>query len=1171
MRLKPVPAEAGFTLVELLMGVVVFLIAAVVLGNHITTNYNATNSQRDKVFAYAKAQAILSEIHALVDRGDVEAAVDLDILDDGITPRPQLTVTTDSSGNLLTPDHAISGNTWRDGAWVWSRRLSVRPFAGLDNRNVRYVTVRILKRDANGSENELASLSSVVNSVSTAFPATQVFDVYLLAAENVPGWWVFMESIVPFVESAITDLENRNPGLSVRTHWITKLGFGRDSVYRPFVNDELDSYATVNHVYYYPGTMPAGSASTAYYVADIMKGRLLVDTTELNGWDGTTNPYPYALADYYNHCTRWPEASDLNERRVTEATTREEAIRLAQLQGTPVPPRLGDMSKEPTLQVLLEGMISDPDAYRHALLVNLHGELLPVPPLRNYSDAAKCPEALPGLRCVSHPEELRTASPPSSTEQTSVRIRVYAYKTDPDDPTIPDIVPFERSIVLHVLDVNLTDGFGRLAPGVKLESVPGGINIWGNKDYYPPAPAPSYYDVYPTNAMCYAAFFWDPGPGMRKSTRIYLLNTPTTCRVVNDKGLYSNRRSRLYGLEYNPSPMSATAPFGRNLATPGDGPKNTARWILTIPGSVWDEQRFCDTSTPPHFYDPRDVGEDVMLTVHTQFWNLSNYNAALLSGLSPSGTIGLWFEPGNLSRTYSWWAPTRDVVPWTERCQFIGDPRHNPYRDLLHGDPDFGDGYNWFHESLNRLGEDARADFPGLTNCWDRWNVGPNFDVPRFMELFRNAIVRSGAIYTTLSGYSYYYVGCGNEIGYDSSNGYPNSIPVNRKPWGGADTQTGYVNNITGERCLVRDGDVDYWWGMPWLGELCPDDAYLTSWIASDLSGRLRGNLPAGTARDQFFRQSMRTVHDGQPRFRGFGSEMLSAHHRTAEKGCVSFFNNGTSSNHFNHHFSNGNGSLVGPGIELATNYGFPIPSTAYINRPFSLNTSGNVPPEFALDPYASRRFSAALLRQFYNHPSGYTGSGLVQLVDPTGTDAAWLVVNGLGQTTETGSDFLGKYCLLSMYQSFFELGDGSLRYRIEQPPRVEIVSPTEITELRNPTSIDIQIQLEWLRWDRLPYTTSTPANFAEDEEKIDYVVLYSPDNGVSWRNLRDDSIAFVGEKPADPQLLFRDSGVGAEVVRWSVPAARFPEGGYLLRVEAYREDMALHYSVHQVRVFIQR
>ena len=117
MRKRVHSTEAGFSLAELMMGIVIFVVSVIVLGSHVTSNYNATQSQRDLVFAYTKAQAILSEIHSFVDRGEIEAAVDLDVLDDGITNRPVLTVSSDSVGNPLTADHPLSGpeRVWRSG------------------------------------------------------------------------------------------------------------------------------------------------------------------------------------------------------------------------------------------------------------------------------------------------------------------------------------------------------------------------------------------------------------------------------------------------------------------------------------------------------------------------------------------------------------------------------------------------------------------------------------------------------------------------------------------------------------------------------------------------------------------------------------------------------------------------------------------------------------------------------------------------------------------------------------------------------------------------------------------------------------------------------------------------------------------------------------------------
>ena len=111
----------------------------------------------------------------------------------------------------------------------------------------------------------------------------------------------------------------------------------------------------------------------------------------------------------------------------------------------------------------------------------------------------------------------------------------------------------------------------------------------------------------------------------------------------------------------------------------------------------------------------------------------------------------------NLSTTYAWWSDSREDVPFTERSQFQGDPRHLPYKDCFRGGDDFPDSYNWYHDSLDNNGDDATADFTSidggrLRNAWDSamW-----CDVPRYFELLRNGLVESACVYTSMTGFSY--------------------------------------------------------------------------------------------------------------------------------------------------------------------------------------------------------------------------------------------------------------------------------------------------------------------------------------------------------------------------------------------------------------------------------
>lgn len=1141
--------QAGFTFAELSLALLVLVVVASVMVSHLTVNLQSTVGERDRLFAFGKAQAILAEIQSHVELGENGGGDALDAFDDGVVQRPTLTIATDENGQLVPADHPLSGNFRRGEDWVWTRRITVQPFPGLDNRNVRYVTVRVFQLDGAGRRRETADVSAVVNAAGAAFPTTQVFDLYLIAIENIPGWWVFMDSIRPFVESTITDLETRNPGLEVRTHWITTASYGRNQVYRPHVNNALDSLAPIPQVYHYPGRMPAGSASTFYYVPSNIRGRIAIDGIETNGWDQRRNPHPYALCDWFNHSMRHPEELALWQQRVRAVELREAEIAAARAAGNTPPAPLYDMSKEPTLRLLLDDLYTHPERYRNALVINLHGELLPMPAIRNYSDAARDPVAFRDGRVVTHPEQLRTRRDPGGAGSENPAFRVYAFGKPDNDPAA--IMPMP--IALEVVGLDLTDpstGAPDVLSTVRLTNLRGGVPVDGDPGYAGFAPAKvAGTGSLRNNEMFYAAeFVPDGGAGF---TRILLFNTPCVAPAVLGRGLLTNERARPYGLAYLPSP-GPNGTFTPDLSALGAGPKNTARWRLEVPAALLDPD------------------EDTVLEVRTRIWTGP--------GAETSGTMWPPSErnaPDNLSRTYTWFADSPEDVPATERAQFLGDPRHCPYRDLLN-DPaqDFPNGYNWYFDSLENNGENAVADFaPGLDRARleNRWRGYTNFDVPRLMELLRKGLVRSRCVFTTLTGFSYYYLGIGAEIGYDTANGYPNSIPVDQTPYG-APGSAGFVNNITGRRTFVRSGESgsSYWWSLPWLGELCPDSHYQGTWLANDAGGNPRGNLPAGSGSSAFRHVPIEDAYGGSSR-QAFGVAMQRSYHRLQEEGCTSFFNTGTASSTFHHQYSSGYGGLTPTGAEIASNYNFNMPAAAPISRPFDLQSSGSgtVGTEFNLDPYRTDRFGTSLLRLYYTHPSGANGSGLVQLTDPADTASAFVVVNGIDKTVESGSNFIAKYSMLSLVHSFFEAGATTVRHRIEQPPRVEITSPTDITELVDPLQIDIEVATSWARWDGLSYTAA--GSVTEDEAALDYVAMYSRDGGESWLHVRDDSPATPGERPLDPRNLVPDAGIGPETFSWTVNSHDFPQGSYYVRVDCFRRGAPIHFSYHQTKIFIQR
>jgi len=1373
-------AERGFSLLEVIIAGVLVALASMAAVAYVTRGTQEADWVRDKVQARQKALSILAELRAFVEGGEGEVASDLDGFDDGLGVNPSLTITSDPNdpGSFLPPDHPVSGNVKDHHGWRWLRRITVRRFPGVVTRDLRICTVRIYRmRDGDlYPGEEMAEVSSVIRTIGDAYPTTQVYDVYLLALENVPGWWVYMDAIQPFIEATLTDLESRNPGLKLRTHWITKLGYGRDEEYAPYTNEERDSRANTPWTYVYPGRMPAGESAQRYYVARRMQARINVDGedapafenatsqkepysdtngngrrdpgepfTDLDGdavWD-IGNPAPYALADMHNHCMRSPDA-------VAKAAARTAA-------GV-------ESDDTPTWRLLLDRMVAEPNRYHNAILINLHGELMPLPPARNYSDAAKDPEVRRGWRAVTHPERLAPRRVPGDDVASNApRFRVYAYKTEftNGESLMTQREPFVDANRNGVFDAGESfedwNGNGRwddelplsvvfrdgnfasnpndlTNPSINIQCLSGGIDgdgdgspddyrdwqtapvyperfadtngdrirqaaevfldlngdglcngndAWqeldgdgafssvaealvdlnGNGTFDAAQPAESFTDtdgdgrwdaaepfwdadkdgawtpptspVSPwrawdpgiddadaTTRAAYIAAYGEPfkdldgdgrytkaepftddnGNGIRdggyargemwysirydaaaRRTVVLLHGTPLLTPYVNNatnaqKGLPDGYR--LYDMDYVPCPTPATAAgadrFERDLfSSASDVPKNTARWILELPLS--QVRRAFESTAGAGDGDTVDR----VIAVDTRI------GADLSTGV-------MWptrAKPQNRSSTYAWFVDSPDDVPFSERYQFLGDPRHSPYADTDRQGATAPNGYNWYFDDMSNGSGDNRAKWLAFDGARlrDRWmGRAGGHDLPRLFSWLRTAIARTEAVYTTLTGFSYYYLSVGADVGYDSSNGFINSIPMDGLPFGVSGdvyentlTDGGGTSTINGSLKYVRSNDGDtsgirtggYWWSKPWIGELFQDSTYATQWAPW-------GNLRAGrgsSAGEYHLVRRGEVTGSQQPQ----GTTLSNAYGRTAEEGCVALFNIGSSSSTFHHQFQDGqSGSLVEDGLQLATGYNFPVPTKALISRPFGLatNSSGGTGPEFGYtDSYP--RFAAQMVTRFYNHGNGQTGSGLVRLQEPGASPrGGYVVVNGIDRTTESGSAFIARYSLLSLMHGFFAAGVPGTPNRIHQQPRLQIKSPTIVTELLDPTAIEVRWGTSWTRWDGKAYTAAYPAGFAEDEADLRYVLMYSTDNGDSWKHMLDDSRAEPGVLPRvkgvgpDPTKVLADANPGAEEIwNWPTPASSFPEGSYLIRIEGYRSSESLHYVQHMEKIYVKR
>lgn len=1170
---RKIANAGGFGLVELMIGVVVMAIATISLISHLAINYAQTSEQRDRVFAYSVAQGLIAELQVAAATEEATRATVLEGMDDGTSTVATLT-TAKVGGVLVPPDQDLSRNFQRNGQWVWSRQINVRSVPGNENRRLRYVTVRVFKRDGADIEREVASVSSVVSTLTSASPTAQVFDLYLIAIENAPGLWMPAETLRPVVMRAVSQAEQGNPGLKFRTHWITKFSYGRNPVYRPYVNENLPSTDDVPEVYYYPGRLPAGlHESVFYYVPSIMRGRILTDAGEQNGYDPVTNPYPYALSDFFNHAMRLPRERALHSFRVAQVETRKAEIAQAIEDGNPPPPELVDMSAEPTLRLFLEDLATDPDKYRHALIINLHGDLLPMPALRNYSDPAKEPVSLPGVRVVAHPEELRTLRPPSVLD-TDVRVRVYAYTTDPTSYTGPTVMPTNRPIALEVMDLDLTDGAGNLRAGVTLQNLRGGVSVGGVTDYFPMLPAKPAGSPLVANEMYYEVRFVDPGPGRRKSTLLTLYHTPVVSppvlgRFGGVQGLASTTQARLYGLEYVPGCTEPALDFSNDLASAGTGPKNTARWVLTIPGTVFSQARWVDNDSPPNYFDPLTTGApDRMVTIRTRIWDSSLIDP-LESGTVPSGVESRWLQPENLSETYCWWSSNLDFVPVTERSQFVGDPRLVPYRDMLSGSLDFPDAYNRFFDSLENRSQDAIVSFPGIDPILQSnpWQGLMRSDAPRFLELLRSGVTRSRTVLASVPEALALFLGHGGELIDSVKSGFAAGIPTDLRPFG-SPGGSGTVTHVVQGRDFVRSGGASYWWGMPFLGELFPDWAYTTQWASPDASGQPRGNLSSGTGVSEFYRAPSTVVYANASN-PAYGTAMLGGSPLLGVAGPPALLNTGSTASSFQHSPTGGFGSLSTGGTDFSDSFHYPLASTVPIARPFNLSASGPVGEHFSTAPYSLNRFSSNLIRSFYDLSSGSMGMASTEWINPTTRTAGHLVLRS------SVRDFLkatedAQILITASVQTYLDGGESGLVSPIQRLPRVIIRSPTETTVLTDPADISVLFEVEWRRWDGEPYTTGTPSSFSDFENQLFYSVMYSRDEGRTWQYVQDDSPAEPGVQPTFFYQVV-DSGPGPEALFWATPRFVFPRGSYLLRVEAYRRDQTQHYAYHEKLIFIDR
>jgi prepilin-type N-terminal cleavage/methylation domain-containing protein len=1100
--LKTIIGRKGFSLTEVVIAMAILSVAALAAMSAFYFMGRQNIKGDERAIAAQKAIQMMEELRGLISNDQVGI---LDEYDDGDVYNPVLT----TISGVTDPLSPFSGNN----GLKMSRRVDVQPIEGL--ADARRVFVRVYRNDA--VHETLAETMSILRTVQQQLFPTQSYDIYVLHLENVPGWWTTLSSLRPMFDNVVDDLQNRNPGLEFRVHYINRLSFGRDPYYTPYLNWSTRSHLLNRdnmRVYYYPGSVrvPKGGNTNAtdtskiydidYYSPSLISGRFNQDGTLMND-DG------YSMADQFNHAVRYPD-----EDRMYKAMTPKPEISLRMLM---------ERMNNPDW---LDGTPPDagePDPL-NAIIVNLHGELMPLVPMRNYSDAAKDPQNFPNARAVLHPENIRYDLNVGGKNQNDVILRVYSYSMEPDATAEATTIP------ISILFTNAGPDAGLDLANVglrRLDGASGTAYAWTAEDN--PGDLANTAGANPTTGQ----------------TLLVLRNSPLRHRKNGANGGL-RPEERLYGLEYIPCQVDAGA--WQDLTTADNKPKNTARWTVRIPAGTLPEGRY---------------------TVETMIGDAIANPLIMNKGQEFNDLPSTQYR-SNQSRTYFWVRPA-SAVPVTEQFQFMGDPRHMPYADVK-----AAHGYNWYFTNKSFAGYDgfSRAVAGGNGHVFDTGgDHNAIIDIPRYYQLLRNGMMRSNAFFSTLSGWSFYYYGLGGEMGYTDA-GADNGIFLPQAAWSptGATTvvrvneihldAANGANDANASRLIASTNNA--WYGRFWLGELYPD----TQWARwSDINPAAPGvNFPGGNLRlsggtstgDTFYRADFSVFGD----FSFGGTATNRPCKRVQEKGCSTFFNNwifnhGTSSNDFtlaSIAITGGAGTLLVQDFNLPLRD--PIPANGN-SRPFKLSGS-NKPPQWNTAPYDTQSTMAGSPFEIY-YRDGSSGSswasGLVRAVDPANPrNVMNILVNGLpAQGTEAASA-MSKLSLMGLLRGFMSVGATYSRASaglvdVPQLPLVTITDPpvsNQISRVSSPT-ISISWGAAWRRWDSQPYTTHAAyAGAFTEQATLLYDVHYY--NGSAWVPIA--------------------TNLTATSTSWTIDS--LPPATYQVRVQVRRQGRGLHTSYHRRNIFIR-
>ncbi|HEY9724388.1 MAG TPA: hypothetical protein V6D47_20465 [Oscillatoriaceae cyanobacterium] len=1191
----------GMSLVEVLIAASVLVTVLLAMGLYQTATVRMNQNQRDRAFAVQKATQMMEEIVALQTQKTQLTPQDVATFADGAS-RYNFKLTIDP--NVGHPEDSLSGNTPQGASYRFVRQIVVLPLDSDDKSS--QVTIKVFLADTTNKsaapKPNTKALSVVTNVIRATPPQTvptDVYDIFLVDIGNAINSWADPETIRTAINNAVGALEGENTGLEFRLHWVTRLGSGRDAYYMPYDNNRNDRTSLANWAYAYPGSRdpsnqlspPAASGTAYFFDPSLMSNSSLgvggqrmedgrgTDLVESTAWTrggrGSSSQLyvddsNFAWADQFNNALRYPE-------EYTKWYNAGED--------------LDDIPLDLLLEFMAEGQL------KNAIVVNVNGSVLPIPPVRNYSDAARVPDDTNsgwhsgyddlqrhwGLnvghsstiddgsraRLVTHPLDMHVAVATGSTysEAETVNLGVYPYLssnqgTDLDATDGSDFhagynpyhsarillrgvknnlytwdsgQPQEKQVEIDVLPDDYDTG--NVAPYQWVRAWPnnhGASFSMGSNPY-----SPNVAD----NAVDSAhGHYIDGDPDWSgNDLRIKLKNLPYCHKPLAGRGMDPN--VLLDGFNYFPDPalpsLSATYAAG--------APRNTARVRILFKAT--------SALQSGHGYQP--------LTITTTIGQPDHEN---IDGI----------EEPNRSDTYVWIGS--DKVPAIEQFQYMGDPRENPYKDVR-----AATGYNrYFGDfSSNPYGSQTPAgvSFSSTAAGYGTTGHKTSVDLPAFMELWRDALLGANAVFVNAEGQAFTYFTLGGEILENVPQALFNS---------GGSTSLSTLDEFNGHRTLVSNGS---WYATPWLGELWPDNQW-GNWLAY-------GNLKTSDGYKRYsyaggpltLPASFDAPQPGTSLLYDRNGSLGAADSNSY--GPAEFFLGGTTTSDWAAVEPNGGdgASATSPYCDnWNATFNMSLSSSYLGEYPFFLDsTDANAkPPDWAATRFTHNGLewgvfydeTAAALSPggyYYDSASSSSGNSVAPIVikrpATSPTSLGYVVLNTLDANLDPGAPNamtdMVQMALTEGVQGLLDMADPKFSDNATAKPTSQVIRLQPLVNASAPVanttvsggSTTVTWTYGWTRWDGNFFSNAfADADYTSFESEPVFNLKYSQDNGNSWNFINDDHQAYAGYYDSTEEV---NSTIGGATYAAGPPASysktwTFPGHmghSLVLRIECFRSQ----------------